>query len=211
MVEIHNIKSKKDELYGISKLSTKDKILKFLLSNKDKEFSIREISKKIDVDYKGVYLIINKLIGMKTVNSKKIGQTILCSINLRKFNDDIFKVEYIRRKELLKNKDIFSLQSYFDEIKEPFFILLVFGSYASGKQVKNSDIDLMLISDNNEIRKQIKNKISLIPLDIHLIEFSSKEFLSMLKTTDLNVGGEVFNNNIILFGIEDYYRLIENA
>jgi len=61
------------------------------------------------------------------------------------------------------------------------------------------------------IGKQVKNKISLIPLNIHLVEFTSEEFLSMLKTTEFNVGREAFNNNIILFGIENYYKLIKNA
>ena len=42
MVKIHN---------------TKDKVLMFLLSNKTKEFSIRDISKKIDIDYKTVYIM----------------------------------------------------------------------------------------------------------------------------------------------------------
>ena len=31
----------------------------------------------------------------------------------------------------------------------------------------------------------------------------------MLKTTEFNVGKEAFYNNIILYGIEDYYRMIQ--
>ena len=215
MVKIHNKEKEKDKAnvkIKITKsINTKDKILKFLLSNKKNEFSIRAISKKIAVDYKTVYLIVNKLIEIQVISSKKIGQTILCSINLKAFNNDIFRAEDIRRKELLKNKNFSSIQSYFQDIKEPFFILLVFGSYASGKQDKKSDIDLILITDNDKIKKEVKNKISLIPLNMHLMNFSSEEFLSMLKTIEFSVGKEAFNNNVILFGIEDYYRLIKNA
>lgn len=192
------------------KIHTEDKILKLLLSNKE-EFSIRAIAKKISIDYKTVYLIVKELIKNKVILAKKTGQTILCSINNKKFNASIFKAELMRKEELLKNKDLYVLCSYFKDIKEPFFILLLFGSYASKKSRKGSDIDLILITNNEKIKEQVKNKISLTPLSIHLLDFTSLEFMSMLKTTEFNVGREAFNNNIILFGIEDYYRLIQSA
>ena len=204
MVIIHNSMSKIHN-------TTKDKILKFLLSSKNNEFTIRSISKNISVDYKTVYLITKELIKTGIINSKKIGQTILCSINQNKFNSDVFRAELIRREELFKNKNLLVLHNYFKDIEEPFFVLLLFGSYASGKQRKGSDIDLVLIADDENIKKQVKSRLSLIPLKVHLIDFNSKEFLSMLKTTEFNVGKEIFNNNIILFGIEDYYRIIKNA
>jgi len=190
--------------------TTKDKILKLLLSNKEKEFTIRAISKEVLIDYKTVHIIVKRLIESNVVIAKKAGQTILCSINQKGFNSDVFRAEFIRKEELLKNKDLYSLHNYFKDIKEPFFILLLFGSYASGKARKGSDIDLMLIADNDDLRKKAKKVISSIPLNIHFIDFSSKEFLSMLKTTEFNVGKEAVNN-VILFGIEDYYRLIQNA
>ena len=191
--------------------TTKDKILKFLLSNKNKEFTIRSISKNISVDYKTVYLITKELIKAGIINSKTMGQAVLCSINQNNFNSDVFRAELIRREELFKNKNLLVLHNYFKDIEEPFFVLLLFGSYASGKQRKGSDIDLVLITDDENIKKQVKSSLSLIPLKVHLIDFNSKEFLSMLKTTEFNVGKEIFNNNIILFGIEDYYRIIKNA
>ncbi len=191
--------------------TTKDKILKLLLSNREKEFTIRAISKKVLVDYKTIHIEVNKLIKDNVIVAKKAGQTILCSLNQKAFNSGVFRAELIRREELLKNKDFYALCNYFKDIKEPFFILLLFGSYASGKARKGSDIDLMLISDNDGLRKKAGKIISQMPLDIHLVDFNSDEFLSMLKTTEFNVGKEAVNNNIILFGIEDYYRLIQHA
>lgn len=191
--------------------STKDRILKSLLSNKGKEFTIRAISKNISIDYKTVHIIVKQLIKSNVVNAKKAGQTILCSINQKEFNADVFRVEFIRKEEILSNKDIHALyKRIVDDVKEPFFILLLFGSYVAGKPRKGSDIDLMLITNNESIKKKVKHIVSLLPLKTHLIDFSSEEFLSMLKTTEFNVGKEAVNNNIILFGIENYYRLIQN-
>ncbi len=195
----------------VKKHSTKDKILMLLLSNKNTEFTIRSISKNVAVDYKTVYLIVNELIKSKVIVAKKVGQTVLCLIDQKMFSADVFRAELIRREELLKNKNLFVLQSYFNKIRESFFILLLFGSYAAGKQEKKSDIDLMLITDDEKIKRQVEEKLSLIPLNTHLVDFTSGEFLSMLKTTEFNVGKEALNNNVILYGIEDYYRLIKNA
>ena len=193
------------------KIHTQDKLLSLLLSNKREHFSIREISKRIKIDYKTVYLLVQNLIQNKIILSQKAGQTTLCSINLISFNSDIFRAESLRKEELLKNNNFSALQSYFKEVKNPFFVLLLFGSYASGKARTGSDIDLMLITDDKTIESQIKNQMSLIPLPVHLLSFTAGEFISMLKTTEFNVGQEAFYNNIILFGIEDYYRLIQGV
>jgi predicted nucleotidyltransferase len=191
--------------------TSKDKILKLLLSNKRREFTVRAISRNVLVDYKTVHMAVKELIGSKTIHAKRAGQSILCSINQKEFSLDIFRAELIRKNELFKNKDLRALSGYFKEIKSPFFIILLFGSYASGKARKGSDIDLMLITDSGEITKRAKQIISTIPLDIHLSDFDSRSFLSMLKTTEFNVGKEAAANNVILFGIEAYYKLVQNA
>lgn len=195
----------------VKKHNTQIKILKYLLSHRKEEFTIRKIAQAIAVDYKSVHGVMQELIKATLVKARKMGQTVLCSINPTKFNADIFRAELVRCEELLKNKDLSSMNSYFKYIKEPFFILLLFGSYASGKSQKKSDIDLLLITDNESLKQKIKSKIALIPLEIHLSDFTCAEFISMLKTTEFNVGREAFYNNIILYGIEDYYRILQHA
>jgi len=106
--------------------STKDKVLKLLLSNKREEFTIRAIAQNIKIDYKTVYLVTKQLIKTEVVNSKRAGQTVLCSINHKKFNSDIFRAETIRKDEVLVNKNIHVLYNNIkEEIQEPFFILLL--------------------------------------------------------------------------------------
>lgn len=196
----------------MEKIHNKYRILELLLSNKKQEFTIRSIAQKIQVDYKATYLTVKQMIENNVIKAKKIGQTVLCSINTKMFNPDIFEAESLRKQKILKNKNFYVLHKRIKEdIKEPFFILLLFGSHASGKAGKRSDMDLMLITDKGPIKGKIKHILSILPLKTHLLDFSTEEFTSMLKTTDFNVGKEAFDNNIILFGIEDYYRIIQNA
>ncbi len=98
-----------------------------------------------------------------------------------------------------KNIKIVSME--FDEVlnnlifllkpSDPYKIVL-FGSYAKGEQNKNSDIDIMVILDNNHVSKTHKERLNKkvfirnlvldinrkIPLDILVY---SKEELNLLK------------------------------
>ena len=202
MVNFHNIM--------VNKHNSLNQILAFLLDNKKEELTIRAIAQKTSIDYKTTHTIIKDLSKQGIIDTKKVGQTVLCKTN-NSFDENIFIAETMRKEKILKNKDIKVIHKYIAETKSIFFVLLIFGSYTSGKNTKNSDIDLLLIADDKNTIESINNKLKLLPKEIHLVNFSTKEFVSMLKTTDFNVGIEAANNNVILFGIEDYYRILKNA
>lgn len=68
----------------------------------------------------------------------------------------------------------------------------------------------MIISEKNR-EKEIERITSLLPLKIHFIFFTYEEFLSMEQSKEFSVVREATERNIILIGIEDYYRLMENV
>src|SRR3989338_221912 len=181
-------------------------ILRFLIEHQEEQFSIRQIAIKRKINYKSAYLALRKLELQGIIGLKKYGNITLCRFN-RYFNAAVFLVEYERLQELLKNKNF---KVIYERLKgrDLQFILLLFGSYAKGLQTKHSDIDLLLICDNPiEIEKQLR----LIPLEIHLTSITYADFRTMLKTTEFTVVSEASKRNIILFGIEAYYRILNNA
>ena len=181
-------------------------ILKLLIENQDKVFSIRQISIQRKINYKSAYISLMDLANEGVVTLKKQGNTTICAVNL-KFNNSVFEVEYTRLQDLLKDKDFLVLHSRLARINSQC-ILLLFGSYAKGKQTKGSDIDLLLISDNP---KPVETQINLLPLNIHLTHITYDDFKSMLNSKKFTVVSEAIKRNILLFGIEDYYRLINHA
>ena len=191
-------------------MNNKLKILRFLLENRNKTFSINQISKSLKINYKIIFDDIKNLEKEKLIQIKKLGNSNQCSFN-NSFSHRIMQVENIRKSELLKNQDVNVLHNDLNQVKNPFFILLVFGSYAKNIQTKSSDIDLCLITDNKKINQTTNQILSTIPLKIHLLEFTTDEFSQMLITKKENVGKEILNNNIILHGIENFYNLIKNA
>tara|TARA_Y100000031_G_scaffold145278_1_gene177703 strand:- start:797 stop:1435 length:639 start_codon:yes stop_codon:yes gene_type:complete len=181
-------------------------ILKILIENQGKRFSIRKLSKLRDINYKSAYNNVKQLEKEELVSLEKFGNTTNCSFN-RIFSPRVFEVEFKRREELLKDKNFKILHNRLKEAQFQF-IALLFGSFAKKKSTKNSDIDIIVITENKEGLKQI---INLIPLNIHLTVLTNKEFNMMAKSKEFSVVSEVIKNNAILIGIEDYYRLMENV
>ncbi len=183
-------------------------IIKVLIEKQNEELNISKVAKYANMDYKNTYNIIKKLEKRKVITLKQFGKNIKVLLH-KEPNSIIYQAELERRQNLLKNKNFLILFKKLDALNFPF-IALIFGSYAKKLSRKNSDIDLMVICE--ELRKKIFHEtIDLLPLKIHLTLFNFEEFMKMLKTKEFNVVSEATKNNIILAGIEDYYRLIKNA
>jgi len=187
-------------------MNSEIKILKLLLSRKEEKFTIKKISEILNINYRIAYekaIILEKedlLIITKAGNSK------LCEFS-HNFNNKVFEAEYERKRELFKNKDFLVIHNRLNELKFSF-IALLFGSYARNEQSKNSDIDILVIGENE---KEVQKTLSILPDKIHLTQVTYENFVHMAKSNEFSVVSEAIKNNIILVGIEEYYRLLKNA
>ncbi len=182
------------------------RILRLLVESQDKVWSIRQIALHRKINYKSAHTAINQLHSEQIINLNKHGNSMICLFN-KQFNESVFLVEYKRLQELLKDPQFTVIHNRLKKIQTQF-ILLLFGSYAKKKQTKHSDIDLLLITNES---KKIEEQIELLPLNIHLTTISYADFEKMLKSKEFSVVSSATTHNIILFGIEDYYRMISNA
>ncbi len=181
-------------------------ILKLLIEHQDKTYSMRQIALERKINYKSAYLNLKTLAKEGVVHLQELGNITICSFN-QTWNASVFEVEYARLQALLKNKDFLVLYNRLAKINSQF-ILVLFGSYAKGQETKNSDIDLLLITDEP---RSIEREIHLIPLKIHITHITYENFNIMLKSKEFTVVSEATKKNILLFGAEDYYRMIKNA
>jgi predicted nucleotidyltransferase len=188
----------------MAKMENTFKILNCLIENKDNQFSIRELSKMLKIDYKTIYVMIHSL--KDSLNIHKQSKTSFISFKANLTNE-IYFVEKQRLENILKNKNLEIIYRELEKLNEQF-ILLLFGSYAKNSQTKNSDIDLLLISNDSNL---IKKQLEILPLPIHITSINNKEFVSMLNSKKFTVVSEAIKNNIILFGMEEYYRFLKNV
>jgi len=191
-------------------MKTELKIIKYFIENK-KSTIIREISKKINSDYKITHIATQRLIQKNILKVQTVGKSSLCSLNEKYFGSYVYETENERKENILKNKNINQLyKEIMSKVKTSSFILLLFGSYAKNKQTKSSDIDLLFISNESGFETRISDILSLLPLKTHALVFTEEEFTRMKDSKKSNVIQEAIESNIILYGIEAYYR-IKNA
>ncbi len=185
------------------------RIMKVLLERQDEELNIAKISRYSKIDYKNTHKIIKDLEKEKLIVVKMLGQNKKVILN-KKVHPLIFETEYNRRQELFEeNRNFRIIHKRLSELNFPFIVLL-FGSHVKRKATKHSDIDLLIISENKR-KEQIREVLDLFPLRLHLTFANFEEFMLMMKTREFSVVSEAVKKNIILIGIEDYYRLLENA
>ena len=152
-----------------------------LLMQKSEPMTIREISLKRKINYKSAYEALMKLEKEGAVNITKKGNTKLCVFS-KKLTKTSYLVEMQKIKDLTKIKDIKVI--YEELLKIPYqFIALIFGSYAKNNQTKHSDIDLLIINHSLNIQE----KLSILPLNIHLTQISYEEFVDMFLSKSVNL------------------------
>ncbi len=182
------------------------KILKLLLGKKEEKFTIKKISESLKINYRIAYEKVMKLQKEGLLRITTAGNSKICEFT-SKFDQKVFEAEYLRRKELFRNKDFLIIHNRLAELRFPF-VALLFGSHAKGTANRHSDIDILTVGGNE---KEIKAAISLLPDKIHLTAVNYESFIQMAKSREFTVVSEALKNNIILIGIEEYYRLLLNA
>lgn len=201
--------------------STDEKILTALLSSGYKQsnlelFSIRKISQKAELAYADTYNAIKKLEKKDLIKVKEIANNKAVMFNYEETIVGSY-IENLKTKKFLKkfSKINHFLNLFKEQIEFISFTIILFGSYAKGKQKKNSDLDLIILCEDNflEELEQAFNKAkeySTLKFDVNI--FSYKEFTSMLKENKkINIATEAYKNHFILTGYENYFKCINKA
>ena len=183
-------------------------VIKYLVESNDSLVNISGVAKSLGVDYKNVYLSISRLKKKGLISTSKFGNSKILTLT-SKLHPLIFDAEFLRKEQVLKNKDI---RIIFDEVKKlnsSFFMFLLFGSYASFSQRKGSDIDLLFVVPGSvdDFELNLNRVFSRLPLNIHLLVFSESEFKDMVFANSPNVAKEAIRSCIVLHGLEYFYDL----
>jgi len=193
---------------------TQEHILKFLFETKEEKHTIRGISKKLKKSYTLTYNNIINLEKEGIILAESVPPSKIIRLN-EKAPEEIFIDLELKRKNgfLTKHPWIkLMLKDMMKNILNPFFILLVFGSYAKGVQDEKSDLDLLIIVwDKKQIssmKAAVLGVYTKIKKSLNVVDI--EEFKEMLNGERINIGGEAKKNHILLYGVEQYYNLIKN-
>jgi hypothetical protein len=192
---------------------TQLKILAFLIDHKEKLCGIRELSKNISVAYYLVHKNIHDLKKKNIITLQRAGKTDIIRINEKATSLYLIEAENFKRDNFYrKYPDIkMILNKIIDQNPSSFFILLVFGSYTKQPR-KDSDLDLLVIAPNikqEEMQKTISSIGRTSIIKIHETIVDEESFASLLLKKELNVALEARNNHVIIYGDENYYKLLK--
>jgi len=123
-------------------------ILIFLARNPDKQFYIREIAKIMNKSVGGTHKTLKSLKEMDFIKENKSGKNIYYHINQMNPSVNNFKI-FITINEL---------KILVDKLKEISEKIILFGSCSTGEDTYESDIDLLVITNEKEkVNKKIIN------------------------------------------------------
>ena|SRR3989338_2422112 len=189
-------------------MDNKLQIINYLGKNIGKRFTMHELSKLTNIPYASFYRVVQgmgDILNVETVGKAKT----LCL----KTENPVLKAHLTvssdeERKEFLEKHPI--LRKISNELNTKSVVVL-FGSYAKGKETDKSDIDILIINQDGKKMLSFSKYETLFKKKINPIFVTREEFKEMLKDKDENVGKQALKGHIILNNPEEFWGLVLNG
>ncbi len=219
--------------------TVEESIISLLLQEPRKKFTIEYIaqkikSKKAKHSRASIFRYCNKLLEQNILTSGDIGRVKQISLNFG--NDEaialISHIEAANKNNFCRQSSP-ALQDYFKRLESDFkhiheiYSIIVFGSYAKGRQRAESDIDMIFlietpcaIHSDEHIKAAIKKTKDIInaaiaDLDAYLgniklspIIIELEDYINGIKENKINVVTESFKEHIIIKNPFGYWEAI---
>ena len=150
------------------------------------------MSKISKISLRNVQVILDRLVKEKIIKSQFVGKNKYFYLNL----DNVETKYLILKSEIYKTitfiKKYPQFTTFLKEVKDIESCIIVFGSFAQFLADKDSDLDLLIISD-----KKINLPSYLIPNKIHEINLSKVGFIESVEKEEIFIK-KIKENHIIL-------------
>lgn len=202
----------------MAKLTEEYKVDASFLKEPWKHLTYSDIQKLSGKNSKGfIYKSLKRLIVNKVVVAERIGKrNVVYRPNLGLASTQGY-LGYLHEYVSWKNRHIplEIIENLRSKIPTSFFIIIVTGSYARGKQHKKSDLDLVIICDDTfnpkKINAELEHAADTSTPHVHLYSFTKNEFKEMLLNDKQNYGKEIARNCLIFYGGAIYYSIMNEV
>lgn len=186
------------------------KILRFLLANFDKDYSINEIAKNCGLAPNGAYEALKKFEKKGILLFKKIG-------NLKSYKINFESIEANKLLELILIPDYQESKiryRYNDlkPLKNITKLCIIFGSYITKKE-KPNDIDVIFVIRKADYKKyaEVLDKIKrVMPFKLHDIIQTKDDLNKNIRKRD-KIIIKALSEGVVLWGHEFLIEVIKNA
>ncbi|MBS3137944.1 nucleotidyltransferase domain-containing protein [Candidatus Woesearchaeota archaeon] len=181
------------------------KIINYLGKNHQQSFTQHQLSNLLNIPYATFYRTV-QAIGHLLV-TKVIGKSKTIQIN---FNNSVIK-SYLAIASDEEGREYFKKQPIINKISTELNtkeIVLLFGSYAKKTATEKSDIDIIIINKYGKKSISFSKYELLFKKKINPIFVTEKEFITMLKDKEENIGKQALKNHIVLNSPEEFWRCV---
>ena len=157
---------------------------------------------------------ITKFLLEELVIKRKVGNIILYSLNLEN-SMSLAYFDILINQRLTKSVKICikNIKKEIDGIN--FMSIVIFGSYAQGKQTEKSDLDVALFVNSEDDKRNCKLAMksaelkSIINLDAHII--TKDEMLQMLKEKYENLAKQIIVKHLAIHNPAIFYSMVKEG
>ena len=185
-------------------------ILRLFYANK-KKIHLREIAKQAQLNENSAFRFLNKLEQDRILKSEKVGNMKLFSLRINKKTNSILTFFDIERYNSLPSIRRTAIETYLNALNtQPIFVIL-FGSTAKNNFKKESDIDILLITNKKTNTKNAENHANAQSgLEVSTFQMESWEFIQELKLKEDSVVQAAIETGYPLVNHIKYYEEILN-
>ena len=181
--------------------TTRVKLLKLFFMNREREFYLRELSRITGENPNSIKRELENLKSIGLITERKRGNQKLYRVN------KLCPIHEELRKIVLKTVGIGEVLRE-NLVKFGVKFALIYGSFAQGEEVKDSDIDLLIIGDvdEEELIKIIKKLEEELSREINYILWNRKEFRKRIKEKHHLLMDVIEKPFIMIIGDADEFR-----
>lgn len=147
------------------------KILYLFHEEPMRELHEREVVRRARVSKGSANKILRKLSEIKVLNRSKRGRMVFYSLNMKNAVARQFKILF----------NVYSLNELIEKIKQDCKRIILFGSCSEGTDVKESDVDLFILTNEKNRVKSIVNTYQKAGKRIAPIIVNSNEFIKLRR------------------------------
>ena len=189
-------------------MDNKLKIINYLGKNLHKNFTMHQLSKLLKIPYASFHRTIQDMKDLLLVEKTGKAKTLKLNTENKVIKSYLSITSEEEKKEYLKKQHIIRLIEKDIETNE---IVILFGSYAKKEHTERSDIDIIVINKDGKKTVSFSKFELLYKKQINPLFFTKKEFQTMLKEKEENVGKQALKNHIILKNPEKFWEVVLNA
>lgn len=187
------------------------KIMQLFYKDKAAKLHLREIARQTELFEPSTYRFLNSLEKDQILKSEKDGNLKKYSIKRAIRAYFLFEAFDLERFEKLPSIRRNAIKTYLDNLPEKPVFAVLFGSTAKGTYKEDSDIDILLVTNNKINAEQAEKETNaLTAMKTSTFQIAYKDFLTDLKMKEDKVVQSAINSGYPLINHLQYYEVLYN-